>query len=171
MAVCGLGSAGGVSTAGFFPRHWSLPTSLHSFPKGCHLCPQQPGHTEVPGILPAHGRALSTRHLHTGVSSSSRGPCAHPAASQLPGKLILHWKISVHLPPPPPHFRNVPLSTKLLPGKVSEAGIFCPRVEKPPGRHHQPAFRAGQWWDLRRPVSNADLRPELPIRLTLWLRS
>lgn len=119
MAVCGLGSAGGVSTAGFFPRHWSLPTSLHSFPKGCHLCPQQPGHTEVPGILPAHGRAQSTRHLHTGVSSSSRGPCAHPAASQLPGKLILHWKISVHLPPSPPisgmyHFQQNCCQEKFL---------------------------------------------------------
>jgi len=30
-------------------------------------------------------------------------------------------------------FRNVPLLTKLLPGKVSQAGILSPLVEKPSG--------------------------------------
>lgn len=103
-----------------------------------------------------------------GLSSGCLSPCSYPTASQPPGKLILPWKIqtnSFSLP----LFGNVPLSTKLLPGKVSQAGNFCPCVEKPPGRHQQLAVRAGWWWDLRWPVSNVDLRPELPTSLTPWL--
>lgn len=80
---------------------------------------------------------------------------------------MFHWKISIN-----PfffffsHFRNIPLSAELLPGKVSQAGIFSPCVDKPSGRHQELAVRAGRWWDLRWPVSNADLRPELPTFLT-----
>lgn len=131
------------------------------------MCQQWPGHTEAPEMLPVQGRADIALK---GVSSSSHGPCACPAASQLPGKLIFPGKIAIN-PFFPPHFGNVPFSTKLLPGKVSQAGICSPCVEKPPGRCQQLVVRAEQWWDLRWPVSNADLRPELPTSLTLCLQS
>lgn len=91
----------------------------------------------------------------------------HPLPTADRNALIKHifpWKIWIH--PSFFHrlFGNIPLSTKPLPGKVSQAGIFSRCVEKPPGSCQQLA-------DLRWPVSNKHPRSKLPTSLTPWLLS
>lgn len=124
LAVCGLGCASGFSIGGlflvFFPRHWSLQ-SLQFSKELSFVSAVARTHRDLRNA-PYMWKCLvhSTLGLMRIISSSSCGPRAHPTAFQLPEESILPWKISTN--PfffPPPHFRNVPLSTKLLPGKVS----------------------------------------------------